>query len=886
MPVYWLFLIITLVSGILVTLWRREKLIRSENKVRVEAKKKREERKNDRKKEINKQNELNIENSSNNIRSLSNFNGNIKIKMKKNNYFNYINKEQIEKECEEVINKYDYNQLKQQIYDGKIDFSNVINYLPLAIITSNEDAVRILLDAGANPNGDISHNPYINNYKNKNKNNNNKEENNNSQFESSMHIAQSAEIIFELILGGGNPTLRNSQKRSPNKILHSYSLITRFSIDPQIWEEIKNNYEKIFGEIKNNIRFHNFDRRNFIKEKQENILLKNLDRKGTLEHYIYKHFVKYEDKHSHSSFPVFNLEEFKRGKWTDDYFLNAKYVLEYSHSLCKEKPRRLMFLGILNSNINQVKRAINKGFLPNQFHICYSIRKGNIDIVFLLLPRFVIQFNHNLKNFNYYNENTFYKINNKLINNDDNEEKEKAKIMKYWWRNIIIMDDFEYIELLSEKIELTNPNQIVDLNTRALSFSIQNQYWNSVLFLLKKGAICTLLDAINALVYSRDYHNHFDSIVYLLDTFLNQNNFQNNYNNIDLVCEITGNNLLQTAVMEDNWEIVDWLIRKNADINSVNIFGQTALQIAVERDSPKIVEILLENGADVTIRSNQNNNSLFHIASLHPSSNGTLILSFLLRSLFHKQNLNIDINNINNNNIIKEILNRGGENGSTPLHLVAQSGNYESAKLLSQNNLMDLSKRDDFGLLPLDWAKHYQHIPIADLFFEKYPIDTTNKVPSNFKENNQFPLLSLSQFNLFIKQLENQKYYSHQNTPHLQGIFLFQLMESMLKSATINLGIFSKKFQTLGATVKLLAKYLPNDLVSELNDIVNLRNTVTHNYGVLILPERVIHFHHVATSLLHFLSGNSSYFSNNYQNPTNYNQYYVNYNNIPQNYPN
>ncbi|MBR5646048.1 MAG: ankyrin repeat domain-containing protein [Treponema sp.] len=85
--------------------------------------------------------------------------------------------------------------------------------------------------------------------------------------------------------------------------------------------------------------------------------------------------------------------------------------------------------------------------------------------------------------------------------------------------------------------------------------------------------------------------------------------------NINAVSEDRGYTAVMDAVWRKNEEITEYLIKKGADLNTINKEGQTNLVLAVGSESEKICKLLAENGADPDIKD-QMGMSAFGYASL------------------------------------------------------------------------------------------------------------------------------------------------------------------------------------------------------------------------------------------------------------------------------
>lgn len=62
--------------------------------------------------------------------------------------------------------------------------------------------------------------------------------------------------------------------------------------------------------------------------------------------------------------------------------------------------------------------------------------------------------------------------------------------------------------------------------------------------------------------------------------------------------------------MIDNYKVVDYLLRKKADVNAKDNAGNTALMEAAKGGNPKVVALLLEKGADPKAENMYSNTAL------------------------------------------------------------------------------------------------------------------------------------------------------------------------------------------------------------------------------------------------------------------------------------
>lgn len=127
--------------------------------------------------------------------------------------------------------------------------------------------------------------------------------------------------------------------------------------------------------------------------------------------------------------------------------------------------------------------------------------------------------------------------------------------------------------------------------------------------------------------------------------------------------------------------LLERLLNREIDVNSVNQDGVTALQLAATTQQPGTVELLLKHGADVHLRDFCSATPLWRVA--------------------HKLNGNAEI--------AKLLLEGGSEAGAadwsgvTPLHSACLNGNIEIFRLLVGSGV-DVKAKDGAGESPLHYA--------------------------------------------------------------------------------------------------------------------------------------------------------------------------------------
>ena len=149
---------------------------------------------------------------------------------------------------------------------------------------------------------------------------------------------------------------------------------------------------------------------------------------------------------------------------------------------------------------------------------------------------------------------------------------------------------------------------------------IKNKYGETALDLCEDNTVRERLKK-----YMEDYESILEEITKekeysifgepLLDAVLNSDLievkkcvFSGKYN-ID-VQDDKGYTPLMYAIMDHNFDIVEFLVDHGADINLCNFKGQSPLKIAYKYDDEKIASYLLEKGATDKVIENKNNNDI------------------------------------------------------------------------------------------------------------------------------------------------------------------------------------------------------------------------------------------------------------------------------------
>lgn len=184
--------------------------------------------------------------------------------------------------------------------------------------------------------------------------------------------------------------------------------------------------------------------------------------------------------------------------------------------------------------------------------------------------------------------------------------------------NYIKYGNNEKVKTFFEK-ENIDPNDF-SLNQYLLNYSITRQNKELAYFFLEKGANPNLknIRGQNALM--------------LIEFFMKKNftlkekkDFApNNLNDTDT----NQNTLLFYAINAQDYELIEWLIEKNVDINWQNDSFQTPLFLAIRESDYKIIEFLLKNGSDTEIKNESNDTVLILSCSLNDEISTSLLLDY------------------------------------------------------------------------------------------------------------------------------------------------------------------------------------------------------------------------------------------------------------------
>ena len=157
---------------------------------------------------------------------------------------------------------------------------------------------------------------------------------------------------------------------------------------------------------------------------------------------------------------------------------------------------------------------------------------------------------------------------------------------------------------------------------------------------------------------------------------------EDGFDNRDIIVNAVdkkGWTVLHSAAVYGDASLVQLLLKFGFAINAIGNRGQTPLHLA---EDVSIVKLLVEKGADTTI-ADKMGNTVLHVAAYYPGYSD-LIVEFLL------DQRSADVHSRN-------------ARGKTPLHLTAETLQYEKAEMLLQKGAL-VNAMDNEGFTPLHVA--------------------------------------------------------------------------------------------------------------------------------------------------------------------------------------
>ena len=219
--------------------------------------------------------------------------------------------------------------------------------------------------------------------------------------------------------------------------------------------------------------------------------------------------------------------------------------------------------------------------------------------------------------------------------------------------------------------------------------------------------------------------------------------------------------LFELSVLEEKSEIVELLIKKGANLNSIkNKYGDkfVPLKLACEKQNLKIIKILIKNGADANIAGYEGRTALFD--AIEATFANKEIIRYLIK---------------NGADIFKE-----DDKGISPL-IFAQSNKKSLVKVLTEQEEVILSENQDSNIVvnyqTLSNKVLEQNKVINKLKDEVKTIKNSNeknKVEELKLQINAFRETILSQSNE-IKELQNKLILKEENTKNIIDGFILKV---------------------------------------------------------------------------------------------------------------
>lgn len=134
-----------------------------------------------------------------------------------------------------------------------------------------------------------------------------------------------------------------------------------------------------------------------------------------------------------------------------------------------------------------------------------------------------------------------------------------------------------------------------------------------------------------------------------------------------------GNTLLHFAVLKENYELVNLLIYKNADLNLKNQENEAPLNLAIGLAyrggiyNPQIAKLLINNGADINVKNPIENLSLLHLAV---KKNDKGFINFLL-----DKGININAKDSSKSTALHSIIKHFEDDNQITLLLIKRGAN-------------------------------------------------------------------------------------------------------------------------------------------------------------------------------------------------------------------
>ncbi|KAK2714306.1 hypothetical protein QYM36_008760 [Artemia franciscana] len=227
-----------------------------------------------------------------------------------------------------------------------------------------------------------------------------------------------------------------------------------------------------------------------------------------------------------------------------------------------------------------------------------------------------------------------------------------------------------------------NTNIIDSLGYSPLHYSVENDYIDIAKILLRKELNVDSNETMGGLtsLHISASRGHLELVNFLLKNKA----IVNSRNDLD-------ETPLHFAAINGHFKVVKALIQQRANVNALDIDSSTPLHHAAEHGHEQIVDILIEYGANV--------NSVNKVDNIAPLHYAAMLGHEKLVSVLLKNNASVNISTLT---------------GLTPLHLAVQGGQAKTVVTLLEYGA-NICAKDKYNATPLHHAVEFGHKAIVQL---------------------------------------------------------------------------------------------------------------------------------------------------------------------------
>jgi TPR repeat protein len=401
-----------------------------------------------------------------------------------------------------------------------------------------------------------------------------------------------------------------------------------------------------------------------------------------------------------------------------------------------------LFQAIEREDLNEVKSLINSTpeivncTQNNGITVLHeAARKGNAEIAEFLLSKGASIFKKDKSGKTPFD----IKQSKSIIQLFENYNSQFEKFM-----NALIKNDADAVKRLLDTTPYLVNTDIFDRNVMPLRFALNMNKINNkkiIELLLKKGAnvnqrnvengstplmialkhqyapeICKMLVAYGAEINAKDAEGY--TVLHLATT--NDNSQLMDFfikKGADIHVRLkpgvrgAGATPLHFSARYGCADCVKFLLNKGADINSKKDDGSTPLHLAVLYNHIRVVKLLLEKGANINARENSGKTPThFAVIAFKSSSEYYGVLNYLA-----DKRANLHLKDDKGESVV-DMVNSTQENGLTPLFRAASNGDSEKVKLLLK--LGADTEKTSKDVTPLLIASYKGHVRIVEILLE------------------------------------------------------------------------------------------------------------------------------------------------------------------------